>query len=272
MLNQCSNKISIVEFIDYNSSVFKALDELNISEKIFKINKFVIKPNLVTADPPPTTTDVRCVEAIIKYILNANKNANIIIAEGTADNNSSTFEAYKKLRYTELEKKYSKVKLVDLNTNIVVSLKNSDALVLKELKVSSEILNAYFISVPVLKDHSLNTVTLSIKNLIGILPEKFYSGYWNFKKSMVHKFGTDKVIFDLYNYVKINLAVIDGAIGQKDCHLTGPACCPPVKRIIASEDALGADIAALKFLNHKLDEVVHLKLIKSATRSSEFAN
>lgn len=257
--------VSIVDYNnDYNQSVFKSLKELNIDSIISKKTKFIIKPNLVTTDAPPTTTDVRCVQAIIDYILSINKKANIVIAEGTADSEYDTFTVFDKLGYTNLQSLYnSRVKLVDLNSNIVVSLKNDNAKVLKELKVSSEIFNGYFISVPVLKHHSLNKATLSIKNLIGVLPEKFYSGYWNYKKSMVHKLGVDNVLYDLYKYyIKIDLAVIDAAIGQKNCHLTGAPFSPTVNKIISSTDALQADISALKFLNTTLESVSYLKKIK----------
>jgi uncharacterized protein (DUF362 family) len=256
--------VSIVDFNnDYNKSVFDALSKLEIDSVISSQSKFIIKPNLVTADKPPTTTDVRCVEAIIDYIISNNNHAKIVIAEGTADSKIDTNSVYKKLGYAALLKKFgNRLKLFDLNTNIVVSIKNDKAKVIKELKVSPEIFNGYFISVPVLKHHSINGATLSIKNLIGILPECFYSGYWNYKKSMVHKLGVDDVLFDLYNYyIKIDLAVIDAAIGQKNCHLSGPPFSPLINKIICSTDALQADISSLPFLNKKLDEVTYLKKI-----------
>ncbi|MBU4293840.1 MAG: hypothetical protein KJ770_07305 [Actinobacteria bacterium] len=59
---------AVSEFCDYDSSISSVLDKLNFIDKLEQINKIIIKPNLLEIAPPPCTTDVKCIEAIIKYI------------------------------------------------------------------------------------------------------------------------------------------------------------------------------------------------------------
>jgi len=55
-----------IEFTNYETSISKILNELEFNKKLTNIIKIVIKPNLLECAPPPTTTDVRCVEAIFE--------------------------------------------------------------------------------------------------------------------------------------------------------------------------------------------------------------
>lgn len=253
-------KVAKVRFENYIDSVREALDLIGASSIIAKQNKIIIKPNLVIDAPPPCTTDVRCVEAIVVYCKRYAPNAIMIIAEGSGG--CDTHLAFNSLGYKKLAQKYD-LKLVDIDSEEeIVTLQNPKASVLKELRVPKILLSGFLISVPVLKEHSLHQTTLSLKNLIGFMPAKYYSGNWVYKKSQIHNMDTDRAIVDLNLYFKINLAVIDGVIGQKGSHLNGIPCFPPKNLILASFDPVAVDIEGSEVLGWDWKDIPYLRYAK----------
>lgn len=244
-----------VEFKSYFQSIKKALDLISAKDVLEKQEKIIIKPNLVTDDLPPVTTDVNCVEAIVRYCLDCSQ-AKIIIAEGSGG--CDTIKAFNKLGYGELAKKY-KLSLFDIDREGIFNLADPKAFIYKEIKLPKTLLDGYLISVPVLKDHSITCTTLSLKNMIGLLPEEYYSGFWSYKKSNVHKIDVDKAIIDVNRYRKPDLCVIDGRIGQKRCHLSGPPCDPPKNVILASYDPIAIDIVGSSILGWDYQNIKYLR-------------
>jgi uncharacterized protein (DUF362 family) len=237
-------KVAKIKYIDYLNSVWKALDKINFKDIVINQEKIIIKPNLVLDSPPPVTTDVFCVEAIIRYCQKYSK-AKIIIAEGSGG--CDTIRAFNRLGYGRLAKEYG-LELFDIDREAIVTLNDSKAYIYKKIKLPKAILDGYLISVPVLKDHSITKTTLSLKNMIGLLPEEYYGGFWSYKKSHVHKYDVDKAIVDINRYRKPDLSVIDGKIGQKHCHLSGTPCTPPKEVILASYDPIAIDIVGSSIL------------------------
>lgn len=71
----------------------------------------------------------------------------------------------------------------------------------------------------------------------------------------------DKAIFDLNNYIKIDLAIIDGRIGQHGSHLRGGKQFVPGKNlIIAGYDALEVDRKGAEILGHQWQDIEHLNI------------
>jgi uncharacterized protein (DUF362 family) len=248
----------ITNFYNYELSVNLVLDELNFFDKLEKINKIIIKPNLLEIAPPPCTTDVKCIEAIIKYIFKYNKDIEISVIEGSGGCN--TKDAFKALGYMQLEKDYG-TELVDVDNCNLKKLQNKNAVAYKEIFLPEIIFDGFFISAPCLKEHSITTVTLGLKNLIGLLPKQYYGGYWNYNRSDVHRVGVNDAIFDLNNYVNVGMTVIDGRIGQKGSHLPGGRKCIPCKNIIAAGyDAVEVDKKGAEILGHNWQDIKHLKI------------
>jgi len=165
--------------------------------------KVILKPNLIVAEPPPTTTSCEIIEALTQHYLKLG--CEVIIAEGSGW--SETFDAYKKLGYVKLAEKYG-VKLIDLNNDNFKLTRNEKAFFLKEFEFPLTLKDAYIVSVPVLKEHSITQATLSLKNMLGAtLGEKAKIA----KKGRFHE-KLDESIVDVNLYLKPNLAVIDGRI------------------------------------------------------------
>ncbi|MCL4378414.1 MAG: DUF362 domain-containing protein, partial [Actinobacteria bacterium] len=191
------NQVAVVDFCDYEKSVSDALDAIKFEEKLKNISRIIIKPNLLEVVPPPCTTDVNCTEALIKYILKKNNKTEVLIIEGSGGCN--TQEALKSLGYVAMAKKYD-IKIIDVDNCQLVKLTNANALAYKEIYLPEAVFGCWFISVPCLKDHSITAVTLGLKNLIGLLPKKYYGGYWSYNRSDVHRVGVNRAIVDLNNY------------------------------------------------------------------------
>lgn len=253
------NAVIIREIKDYSSSVNGLLEELGFGDRLDGISRIIIKPNLLQDSPPPCTTDVGCVEAIIKYIRTCNDHIPVIILEGSGG--CDTSKAFKTLGYEELAENYGVI-LMDVDHSQLVKLENKNARVYKEIYLPEIIFDSYLISVPVLKDHSIATVTLGLKNMIGLLHKKHYGNYWSYNRSDVHRVGVDEAIADLNDYIDIDLTIIDGRLGQEGSHLSGGRECLPAKSVvIGGYDVLEVDKAGAEILGHDWGDVRHLKII-----------
>ncbi len=247
-----------VIFKNYRESVSELLEKLDLSKVLDEEKPIVIKPNLLDNAPHPCTTDPGCVDAIIKYLRKLNSSSKIIILEGSGG--CSTKEAYRDLGYYKMAEE-NNIEIYDVDDCSLIRLTNDNAIVYKEIFLPEIIFNSFFISVPVLKDHLITTVTLGMKNLVGLLPEKHYGKYWSYKRSDVHRVGVNNAIVDLNQYVKTDLVVIDGRIGQFGSHMAGGRRCDPPKSIIlGGYDVLEVDKKGSELLGHEWSNIKHLKL------------
>jgi len=210
-----AGKIASVRFSDYSTSVKEALDQISAGDRLPSDRLIVIKPNLTNADKPPVTTNVGIVEAIYNYC-RSHTMAEIVIGEGCGK--GVTADTYNANGYVDLARKHG-IRLVDFNTEEAVKLTWDDALQLKELYVPRIIVDAFVISVPVLKDHCFTVTTIAMKNMFGIVPAPYYCGSWN--KSKLHHPSTHKSVFDVCMYKKPELCVVDASVALAGMHLSG---------------------------------------------------
>ncbi|MFN2128409.1 MAG: DUF362 domain-containing protein [Anaerolineales bacterium] len=81
MMNMCKIPLGIVDFCSYEESLPELMDLLEAAPALSSQTRVVIKPNLVNSSPPPITTSVKLVAAIVKYIKSVS-DAEIVVAEG----------------------------------------------------------------------------------------------------------------------------------------------------------------------------------------------
>jgi len=215
--------------------------------------RVVLKPNLIIDEPPPTTTPCETVEALAAYFLEAGYE--VVVAEGSGW--CETFKAYERLGYLRLKERYG-VELVDLNNDGFELLRNPNALFLKEFELPLTLKGAYVVSAPVLKEHSLTKVTLSLKNMLGAtLGERARVA----KKGRFHRRLGESIV-DVNLYVKPSLAVIDGRVAG----LGGELGARPKELgiMVFSEDLVAADAVAASYLGKDPLKIRHLKLAQEA--------
>ncbi len=249
-------KLAEVDFTDYNRSVGKALDRIHADDIIKKQEFVLLKPNLVNASPHPVTTSVDCCEAVIRYILSFSK-PRIVIADGCGDASLETDEIFDLLGYKRLKTRYD-IDLVDLNHAPLVRLENSACRFFPEIHLPEIALSHFIISIPVLKAHSLSIMTGTLKNMMGLAPPKYYSGkYGIWKKSTFHDHLHERIV-ELNRYRRPDITLMDASIGLSEYHLGGPACSPPVKKILAGYDPVSVDRKAASLLGLDWKQIPHL--------------
>jgi uncharacterized protein (DUF362 family) len=218
----------------------------------------IIKPNIVEPSLPPVTTDVQVVAGIIAALEESGVD-NIMVAEGSGT--GDTDDNFRKLGYTDLE-----IELIDLDKTKTIALPVKNYRVWDKIIIPEILLDKFIISVPVLKEHSLCGITASLKNMIGILPAKYYSGYWTYKKSQVHKYDTHSCIADLTSIIRPDLAIVDATVGMKGHHLSGTPIEPSLNLVYGSDDMLEADIFGCELLGRDWGAISYLHMIAEDTK------
>lgn len=248
--------ISISSPEEYISAVSRALDEVSAVDTLSGFDRIIVKPNVVNSSPPPVTTDVRCVLALVGY-LKDRLDTEIIVAEGSGE--GSTADNFRTNGYQQVTEQNG-VELVDLDSLPAKRYENPSAGEFREIYLPEILEGAGLISVPPAKDHTITGVTLGLKNMVGCLPARHYSGYWSYKKSKIHAVSEHQVVADLMLYVKPHLTVIDALLGLAGGHLSGRVPDPPLGKIIAGTDVLAVDRKAARLLGHEAGTILHLTL------------
>lgn len=251
-----STACHIEQFTSYAESVPKALRAVADIDRLFRQKRIIIKPNLVNTQAPPITLPVECAEEIVKSLKEISP-ARIIIAEGAGDRNLETDEIFQRQGYGRLVEDYD-VELLDLNHAPLIKLTNPDCRIFPEMWLPEVLFDAFLISAPVLKAHSLAEVTISMKNLIGCAPPSHYQVGQSWKKSAFHA-QMHQSLFELNRYRKPDLCLVDASIGMAEYHLGGPTCDPPVGKIIAGRDPVAVDAAGALLLGQNWRDIDHIR-------------
>ena len=246
----------VLPFKDYEKTVFKLMDLLDAAPLLAGQSLVLLKPNLVTSSPPPVTTDVGMVAAVAKWCREVTT-ATILVVEGSGE--GDTHRNYRHLGY----RKVPADDFIDLDREEIAEYAHPEAERFPKIWLPRLVTQGFLISIPVLKDHSIAGVTLSIKNMVGALPAGRYGGYWSFKKSAVHDGDLDQAIADLARYRPPDLALVDGRIGMKGSHLSGMPCCPQKRVLIGGRNPWAVDARAAWILGRSWEKVGHLRATRA---------
>ena len=191
----------------------------------------LIKPNLVGARGwrTGTTTKPAVVEAIAHLAWEAGA-SDVVIGDGSAVG-GDTNQVFQALGYNEAARRCS-ARLVDLNSD-PVDVELPTGVALKRIPISRTALQAdVLINVPVMKTHSQTIVTLSLKNMKGVVHP--------LGKRKIHFSGLEQGIVDLNKALAAHLVVVDGTVGQEGL---GPHAGDPVEMdlIIAGPNRVAVD-------------------------------
>ncbi|MBS7645544.1 MAG: DUF362 domain-containing protein [Candidatus Bathyarchaeia archaeon] len=237
-------KVAIVKGLDPVDSTVKALEMVDAYRGIPKDKPILIKPNYLNASHPSKgiTTDGRVVEGVVKYLKLHGFNS-IIIGEGSGF--ADTLEAFKTAGLDVVAERWN-VKLMDLNRDVFVEVEPPNPLALKKVKIARTALESAIISVPKLKPHRQAGVTLSIKNMMGVMTPK--------GSMHIH---LHRNIADLASIVKPRVAVIDGVIAGEGHESAGD----PVRMdlVIAGLDPVAVDAVGAAVMMIPVEEVKHLR-------------
>ena len=124
---------------------------------------------------------------------------------------------------------------------------------LTEAKVHELLLDAdVFINVPILKHHSSSTLTIGMKNLMGVVWDRWY---W-------HRNDLHQCIADFASFRAPTLTVVDAYNVMKQNGPRGVSAgdVVPMKAQIVSTDPVAADAAAARLFGAEPDDIRHIKI------------
>jgi len=182
------------------NDVFNAINSVIVPTDL--INKTIfIKPNIRSAHKyeEGKNTSPFTLEKIIKYF-KYNYNNKIIVSDSSIIG-IDTMEAALVSGIYNVCKKYF-VEFIDIKRNKFIEHKIE--IPPYEIEITSIIENAYIVNVPKLKTTYAVPLSLSIKNLKGLLSDK--------SKKEFHKYGVNELLIELSKLVKSNISIIDADI------------------------------------------------------------
>jgi len=216
--------------------------------------RIVLKPNLVEFDPKGViNTNPAVIEAAIDAF-RALGAAEVIVAEGPGHRRDNEYLLSASGLYDVLRE--HKVRYVDLNSDDVRATPvRSSFTNFKQLYLPETLFNAdLLVSMPKLKTHHWAGVTLSMKNLFGIIPGTVYG--W--PKNILHWQGIDNSILDINSSLPLpQFAIVDGIVGMEgNGPLQGQA--KNAGALLFGDDFVSVDASAARLMKLEPRKVVHL--------------
>jgi uncharacterized protein (DUF362 family) len=268
--------VSVVKIRNGNikNAVYEAIRLIGgVDEVLMEKQRIMLKPNLV-GEESTYTTKPEVIKALAELFKKAGKD--ICIAEGSAAANGFNFKnniqyrtkkpeildpmqqyVFDKLGYTALAKDLE-IPLINLHSGEMVDLKVEDGLMFDKITVHKSVAETDLLcSVPMMKTHVLATVTLGMKNLIGVYPGSVYYSV----RSFLHDRAAEKnspgiayEIVDMARASKLGLTVIDASIAMEG---NGPSDGELVKMdlIIAGTNPLATDMVAANIMGFETREI-----------------
>jgi uncharacterized protein (DUF362 family) len=206
------SRVVIRRVANYEEDLFALMRESIAAFELPVRNKTVLlKPNLVGLDPMGVIATHPAVIAAARECFLWLGAAQVLIGDGPAMDRDieAILESVHLREYVgPLARTF-----VDLNTDDVerVSFK-THASRLKELYLPKTVLGVDFlVSMPKLKTHHWAGVTLSLKNMFGVVPGSCYG--W--PKNVLHWAGIDRAILDINVAARPDFAIVDGIVGME---------------------------------------------------------
>jgi uncharacterized protein (DUF362 family) len=206
------SKIVIRRVANYEQDLSLLIREsLSVFNPPVKDKTVLLKPNMVGLDPLGIINTHPAVIAAARDCFLRLGAAQVLIGDGPAMERD-TEAIVESVRLRDYAGPLPRA-FIDLNVDDVqrVVLK-THASRLKELYLPKTVLGVDFlVSMPKLKTHHWAGVTLSLKNMFGIVPGSCYG--W--PKNVLHWAGIDRAILDINAAARPDFAIVDGIVGME---------------------------------------------------------
>ena len=242
--------VSIVKGDNPEVMVEKALDLLGgLNNYVEQGQKVFIKPNVCGGVPgkPGSFTNPRVLTSVMRLL----RKMDAAVSVGEAD--SCMYTADVMLRETGVNDVAAQngAEVANLSYGDMVKIDVPNGYVLKSFLVNRAVAEAdAIISMPVMKTHMCTAVTLGMKVMFGILPER--------KKSRYHP-KLDHIIVDVVSALTPRLTIIDGTVGMEG---EGPFKGEPLELglVIAGNNVVSTDACAAAVMGIDPSSIDHLRL------------
>lgn len=220
-------QVFVAKAADYRADLAdilgRALAELGVTDQEIKGKRILLKPNLV--EPHATAAHINTHPLVIRAAAETFLRlgaASVTVAEGAGHRR----DALLVLEESGLAEVLAEDKLpfFDLNTGPVRRAKNLGSwsrlgdLWLPDVLTRADLV----VSMAKMKTHHWAGVTLSMKNLFGVMPGVVYG--W--PKNVLHFAGIEPSILDINATVRPGLAIVDGIVGMQG---DGPIMGDPIE-------------------------------------------
>jgi len=213
----------------------------------------LLKPNLVGLDPLGVMNTHPAVIAATRESFLRLGASEVFIGDGPAMDRD-TESILQSVNLKEFTGPLSNV-FRDLNLDDVSKvLLPTRASRLRELFLPRTVLGVDFlVSIAKLKTHHWAGVTLSLKNMFGIVP----GGCYGWPKNVLHWAGIDNSILDINAVARPDFAIIDGIVGMEG---NGPIQGTPKRTgvLILGNDPVAVDATGCRVMGLKPEKVVYL--------------
>src|SRR6266568_8532365 len=235
------------------------LDELVYQGlRLFNLNvrgkSVLLKPNIVEYIPgKPVNTDAHLIGAAAEAFLRLDA-ATVTVGEGPGHHRDTDLLVHETGLGDQLARR--KIAFVDLNRDELIKTKlQANYSGLGHLWLPRTVLGSDFIvSMPKVKTHHWTSVTLSMKNMFGIVPGCRYG--W--PKNVLHWAGIHESILDICATVGPNFVIADGIVAMEgDGPLNGTELM--LNTVVFSDDPVAADATCARALGFTPVQIVHIR-------------
>ncbi len=248
--------VAIIKCERYEMVSAAVVDGFRLLQPSVAGKRVVLKPNLVEYSPvAPINTHPVLIAAVVDALYGLGA-ASVVVADGPGHVRDADLIVYEAGLQGQLDA-VGRGRFVDLNFDSVIRHATCTGLTgLKELWLPETVMSAdVMISMPKIKTHHWAGVTLSLKNLFGVVPGSVYG--W--PKNILHWEGIENSILELAAAVPIHYVIADGIEAMEgNGPLHGRA-----KRLgclLFSDDPVAADATCCRLMGIDPERVRHLAM------------
>jgi uncharacterized protein (DUF362 family) len=222
--------------VDPQVFVDKALEALGGVERLVPLGTNVlVKPNVGFYEKD-ATTDPRITTAVINALKRA-RPSQIVVGESAL--RGIDVEHALEVTGTRSLAEAAGAEVRDLRKDAVVNVEVPNGLAVKSVNVFKTARDSLIVSVPRLKRHSATTVTISLKNMMGTIPDS--------EKGRFHQANLSECIADLNMALRPRLVIVDATRAMTKQGPSGGVMVD-LNLVFASTDPVAADIVAAQEL------------------------
>jgi len=240
--------------VDFSALIEAGLREIGIGAAEIRGTSVLLKPNLVETSLASVhiNTHPMIVRGAIEAFLRLGA-ARVTVGEGAGHRR----DAYLVLEESGMGSVLAedRVPFVDLNYSPTYTVANAGThSSLRSLTFPAPLREAdWIVSMPKLKTHHWVGVTLSMKNMFGVMPGFFYG--W--PKNVLHQVGVENSILDINTTLRPQLAIVDAVVGMEG---DGPIMGAPrqVGAVVLGRNLTAVDATCCRLMGIRPDRIPYL--------------
>jgi uncharacterized protein (DUF362 family) len=249
------SRVVILNVERYSENISRTLaDGLRLFPITVQGKTVVLKPNLVDYIPGSAINTHPLVVLAAAEAFRILGAKSVVVAEGPG-HQRDTHLVLSESGYEELLRNHA-IPFVDLNRDELVPTRlRASYMGIKSLWLPQTVLDGHFlVSMPKMKTHHWAGVTLSMKNMLGVVPGVRYG--W--PKNILHWKGIQESILDVSATIPINFVIADGITAMEG---NGPlqGAARALGKIVLADDPIAADATCARLMGFAPERIAHIR-------------